>query len=137
MMRLGLLRDVVGGDEDINDVPLRSCWERIRFVRQELTELSSATLPLLNVKSNEKNRSLKANFLNTLFGDLRSQLQVMKASFEYIENECMSHFTRFSQLDLFCSGYAENRQEQHSQCISTISWRGFNGWIKLPLLRHH
>ena len=78
MMRLGLLRDVVVGHEDINDVPLRSCWERIRFVHQELTELSYATLSLLNVKSNEKNLSLKANFLNTLFGDLRSQLQDRK-----------------------------------------------------------
>ena len=27
MVELGLIQDVVGRDEDIMDVPLRSCWE--------------------------------------------------------------------------------------------------------------
>ena len=45
MMELGLLRDAVGGDDDITGVPLRSCWERTCFGHQALTELSSATLP--------------------------------------------------------------------------------------------
>ena len=72
MVELGLLQDAVGGDEDITDILLRSCWEGIRFVHQALAELSSAIIPLLNVKSNEKKLTLKVNFLNNLLEYLRS-----------------------------------------------------------------
>ena len=72
MVELGLLQDAVGGDEDITDILLRSCWEGIRFVHQALAELSSAIIPLLNVKSNEKKLTLKVNFLNNLLKYLRS-----------------------------------------------------------------
>ena len=53
MVEVGLIQDVLGVDKDLTDVPLRSCWEGIRFVNQSLSELSAVTLPLLNVKSNE------------------------------------------------------------------------------------
>ena len=52
IVELGLLQDVVGVDDDLTNVPLRSCWEEIHFVNQALTELSSVTLPLLKSKSN-------------------------------------------------------------------------------------
>jgi len=47
-----LIQDALGVDKYLTGVPLRSCWEGIRFVDQSLSELSSVTLPLLNVKSN-------------------------------------------------------------------------------------
>ena len=71
MVQLGLLQDAVGGDTDITDVPLRLCWEGIRFVNEVLTELSYVTLPLLNVKSNENKLNIEMNILNSLLGDLR------------------------------------------------------------------
>ena len=104
MVELGLLRDAVGSDDDITDVPLRSCWEGIRFVHQALMELSAVTLPLLNVKSNEKDISFKVKSLNTSLVGFDRQLQAMNASLASIENECVTQFARFSQLDSFCSG---------------------------------
>ena len=53
MVEVGLIQDALVVDKDLTDVPLRSCWEGIRFVNQSLSELSAVTLPLLNVKSNE------------------------------------------------------------------------------------
>ena len=44
MAELGLLQDVVVGDKDITDVPLRYCWKEIHFVHQTVSDLSSATL---------------------------------------------------------------------------------------------
>ena len=46
MVALGLLQDVLGSDDDLTDVPLRSCWQGMCFVNQTLTDLFSVTLPL-------------------------------------------------------------------------------------------
>ena len=99
MVELGLLQD----DENITDGPLRSCWEEISFVNQVLTELSSVTLPLLNIKSNENKLTVEMNFINTLLGALRRKLHGMKSSVQIIEAEYVTHFTRYNILNLFCS----------------------------------
>ena len=38
-----LIQDALGVDKYLTGVPLRSCWEGIRFVDQSLSELSSFT----------------------------------------------------------------------------------------------
>ena len=67
-------------------------------------ELSAVTLPLLNVKSNEKDISFKVKSLNTSLVGYDRQLQAMKASLESVESVCVTQFARFNQLDSFCSG---------------------------------
>ena len=52
-MEMGLLQDALGSDNDMTDVPFRSCWEGIRYVHQAVVELTTLTLPLLDTKSND------------------------------------------------------------------------------------
>lgn len=54
MAEIGILQDAIDESEDMTDVLLRSCLEGVRFVHQAMSDLSSTTLPLLNVKSNEQ-----------------------------------------------------------------------------------
>ena len=95
MMELGMLHDAVCGGEDITDVPLRSCWEGIRFVNQILTDFSSATLPLLTVKLNDQKNKMEIGSLQLLVGGLRRYLQGVVSSVNTVEAECVSHFTRY------------------------------------------
>ena len=71
MMELNLLQDVVVGDKDITDVPLRYCWKEIHFVHQTVSDLSSVTLPLFDVKFNEQRLSTEIDTINLLVGKFR------------------------------------------------------------------
>ena len=51
IVNVRLIQDDVGFDEDLTKLSLCSCWEGARFVNQTITELTSITLPLLDVKS--------------------------------------------------------------------------------------
>ena len=103
MVEVGLIQDALGVDKDLTDVPLRSCWERIRFVNQSFSELSTVNLPLLNVKSNDKDliREVASIGVGVLTAEHRCQgLEVLLRT---IESECISHFSRLNKLDSFCS----------------------------------
>ena len=95
MIEFGILHDAVGGGEDITDVPLRSCWEGIRFVNQILTDFSSATFPLLTVKFNDQKNKTEIGSLQLLVGGLRRHLQGVVSSVNTVEAECVSYFTRY------------------------------------------
>ena len=94
---VGLIQDALGVDKDITDVPLRFCWEGTRCMYQELVDLSTVTLPLLRVKSNEQ--------------DLIRKIASVWVVVLTVEHRCkgmevltISHFSRLNQLYLFCSG---------------------------------
>ena len=46
---MGLFQDAVRSDDDMKDVHFVSFWEGIRFVHHILVELTTLTLPLIDV----------------------------------------------------------------------------------------
>ena len=73
-------------------------------MNQALSNLSSVTLRLLNLKSNEQKMSTKIGTNNLLLTNFRLQLQRIDSSIQSLESECVSHFPRYYNLDVFCSG---------------------------------
>ena len=75
IVKLSLLQNSVGVDDDLTDIPLRSCWEGIRIANQALTELSSVTRPLVKSKSNKNKLSAELVLCQTLLDNVRRQHQ--------------------------------------------------------------
>ena len=90
MVEVGLIQDVLGVDKDLTDIPLRSCWEGIRFVNQSLSELSAVTLPLLNVKSNENSLIWEVEPIGVGFLTVEHRCQGLEVLLRTIESECIS-----------------------------------------------
>ena len=101
MVEMGLLQDALGSDDDMTDVPFRSCWEGIRYVHQAVVELTTLTLPLLDTKSNDSRIGL---VVDNKVNAIHLRIREIETLIRTIESECLSHFTRLNQLDSFCSG---------------------------------
>ena len=101
MVKMGLLQDALGSDDDMTDVPFRSCWEGIRYVHQAVVELTTLTLPLFDAKSNDARISL---VVDSRLKVIHLRFREMEALIRSIESECLSHFAKLNRLDSFCSG---------------------------------
>ena len=109
MVEVGLVQDALCGDKDLTDVPLRSCWEGIRFVNQSLSDLSVVTLPLLNVKSNENSLIWEVDPIGVGFLTVEHRYKGLEVLLRTIESECTSQFARLNKLYSFCSGGTGNQ----------------------------
>ena len=112
IVEVGLVQDALCGDKDLTDIPLRSCWEGIRFVNQSLSDLSVVTLPLLNVKSNENSLIWEVEPIGVGFLTVEHRYKGLEVLLRTIESECISHFARLNKLDSFCSGGAGNQTRE-------------------------
>ena len=108
MVEVGSIQDALGVGKDLTDVPLRFCWEGIRFVNQSFSELSALTLPLLNVKMNEKNLLRDMATIGVGVLTLEHRFKGLEVLLRTIESEYMSHFVRLNTLYPFGSGGAGN-----------------------------
>ena len=107
MVKMGLLQDALGSDDDMTDVPFRSCWEGIRYVHQAVLELTTLTLPLFNAKSNDARISL---VVDSRLKVIHLRFREMEALIRSIESECLSHFAKLNRLDSFCSRNRESKR---------------------------
>ena len=112
MVEVGLIQEVLGVNKYITDVPLRSCWEDIRFVHQALTEFSAVTLPLLNVKLKERDLVRKSASVGARVTTLERRLQGVEVLKRNIESKCISHFIRLNKLDFFVPVVPVNKWEE-------------------------
>ena len=101
---LGLMRDKLGTDQKLTDVPLRSAWEGIRFIHHMIQNLVLRTVPLLQRKDMVITSSQMKCWIASSEASITPSSHHLLDRIEELEQLCISKFVKSDKLFALCSG---------------------------------